>query len=235
MSHQQWLFFKYVELIKEKKKDYPLQFFKPPPVAPRLYEPLSFLIFLTQNDTFPKMDNEHSFVSAPLFCLCLFSMICLLNLYDQFRQTTQWTKNPFDDFLLCCQISLLRLRINFFKPKQSIWMSNYFLFNISWKDNWGIVSTILILLKKFFVGIWILKSDWTQQSFKHHKTLHKKWRFPFRCWIRPTIKFVGVIFQVQKSRENDFVIIWFAQARKLEASNPASEAFNDEKDLAIES
>ena len=125
MSHQQWLFFKYVELIKEKK-DYPLQFFKHPPVAPRLYEPLSFLIFLTQNDTFPKMDNEHSFVSAPLFCLCLFSMICLLNLYDQFRQTTQWTKNPFDDFLLCCQISLLRLRINFFKPKQSIWMSNSF-------------------------------------------------------------------------------------------------------------
>ena len=53
--------------------------------------------------------------------------------------------------------------------------------------------------------------------------------------MRPTTKFVGVIFQVQKSRENDFVIIWFAQARKLEASNPASEAFNDEKDLAIES
>ena len=135
MSHQQWLFFKYVELMKEKK-DYPLQFFKHPPVAPRLYEPLSFLIFLTQNDTFPKMDNEHSFVSAPLFCLCLFSMICLLNLYDQFRQTTQWTKNPFDDFLLCCQISLLRLRINFFKPKQFIWTSNNFVLDMSLQKKW---------------------------------------------------------------------------------------------------
>ena len=95
-----------------------------------------FLIFVTQNDTFPKMDNEHSFVSAPLFCLCLFSMICLLNLYDQFRQTTQWTKNPFDDFLLCCQISLLRLRINFFKPKQFIWTSNNFVLDILLQKNW---------------------------------------------------------------------------------------------------
>ena len=144
MSHQQWLFWICWAYKKRKKKDYPLQFFKPTR-CPDCMNPRTrlFLIFVTQNDTFPKMDNEHSFVSAPLFCLCLFSMICLLNLYDQFRQTTQWTKNPFDDFLLCCQISLLRLRINFFKPKQFIWTSNNFVLDMLLQKieiNFGIAS-----------------------------------------------------------------------------------------------
>ena len=50
-----------------------------------------------------------------------------------------------------------------------------------------------------------LKSYFTQQSFKHHKTLHTKWRFPFKRWVRPTA-FVDVILKVQKCHEN--AVMW---------------------------